>query len=64
MKPVTQNPARYLKLKGKGEIAVNSCADLLLLDKKSLELDTVIAKGRIMVKNGELIVKGTFNNNN
>mmetsp|Transcript_33265 Transcript_33265/g.74560 ORF Transcript_33265/g.74560 Transcript_33265/m.74560 type:complete len:220 (-) Transcript_33265:10-669(-) len=46
---LTKNPAKYLKLKGKGEIAVGSDADLLLLDKNTLKLKSVLAKGEVMM---------------
>lgn len=58
---ITSNPARNLKLNNKGSIQVGKDADLLLLDK-DLEIDTVIARGQIMIKNKEVIVKGTFEN--
>ncbi|MGD6792656.1 beta-aspartyl-peptidase [Metabacillus indicus] len=57
---ITSNPARILKLKKKGEIREQHDADLVLLKKESLAIDTVIAKGRIMVEEGVPLVKGTF----
>ena len=57
---VTSNPARILKLRGKGGLAAGADADLTLLDPKSLEVRGVIAKGRWMMRDGELTVKGTF----
>lgn len=57
---VTSNPARNLKLKQKGEIAVGRDADLLLLNRDDLSIDSVIARGRFMVKDGIIRVKGTF----
>ena len=49
---ITRNPAIFLKLKGKGTIEVGSDADILLLDKNTLKLKSVIAKGRVvMTKN-------------
>ncbi len=62
LKPVTLNPARYLKLEGKGSISEAMDADLLLLDKNDLSLDTVIAKGKIMIREEEVLVKGRFEN--
>lgn len=57
---ITCNPSKALKLyPRKGIIAENSDADIVLLDKK-LEIDTVIAKGKIMVKHGYAVVKGFF----
>ncbi|EKX41719.1 hypothetical protein GUITHDRAFT_74499 [Guillardia theta CCMP2712] len=46
---VTKNPAKFLKLKGKGEISVGSDADVLLLDKNTLKLKSVLAKGEVMM---------------
>lgn len=60
LKPVTVNPAQLLKLERKGVIAEDADADLVLVDAQSLEIDTVIAMGKIMVLNGEVLVKGTF----
>lgn len=57
---VTSNTATALQLTNKGHIAVNSDADLLLLNKEDLQIVDVFAKGKQLVKNGEVIVKGTF----
>jgi len=46
---ITSNPANYLKLKGKGKLEVGSDADILLLDKNTLKLKSVLAKGRIVM---------------
>ncbi len=56
---ITSNPAAVLKLKQKGRIEAGCDADLVLLDD-SLEIDTVIAMGKVMVENKLPIVKGTF----
>ena len=58
--PVTANPARLLKLANKGRIAEQADADLILADEKTLELETVMAKGVLMISQGEILVKGTF----
>lgn len=60
LQTVTSNPARMLKLDHKGQLAVNKDADILLLDKETLDIDTVIAKGEIMVDNGQAVRFGTF----
>ncbi|MGD7044730.1 beta-aspartyl-peptidase [Jeotgalibacillus proteolyticus] len=57
---ITENPAAILKLSQKGQIKEGKAADLVLLDKDTLEIDTVISLGQVMVKNGEAVVKGTF----
>lgn len=58
--PVTKNPAAILKLKAKGQIAPGMDADLILADKETLKIDTVLAKGRVMVAGGQPVVRGTF----
>lgn len=63
IKTITSNPAAILKLKGKGRIAKQYDADLCLLDEATLDINTVIAKGRIMVRDKKVIVSGTFENN-
>lgn len=57
---ITSNVAELLKLKNKGNIETGKDADIVLVDKDSMEIDMVFAKGRIMVENGQVIVKGTF----
>ncbi|WP_238903465.1 beta-aspartyl-peptidase [Clostridium sp. YIM B02506] len=57
---VTSNVAHILKLENKGLIEKGKDADILLLDKDNLEIDTVIAKGKILMKNKEVLIKGTF----
>jgi beta-aspartyl-dipeptidase (metallo-type) len=57
---ITSNPAKILKLKQKGHVEVEKDADLVLLDQETLDVNTVFARGKLMVENGEAIVKGTF----
>lgn len=57
---VTSNPASVLRLTGKGRIEAGMDADLLLADQQTLEIDSVFAKGKQMMAQGELLVKGTF----
>jgi len=57
---VTSNPARRTGLfHRKGSLDPGKDADLLILTP-DLEIDTVMARGRIMIQNGRHIVKGTF----
>jgi beta-aspartyl-dipeptidase (metallo-type) len=60
MKVITKNPAKVLTLKNKGTIKQGKDADLVLVKENTLDIDMVIAKGKIMVKDGEAVVKGTF----
>jgi beta-aspartyl-dipeptidase (metallo-type) len=57
---ITANPAQSLRLRGKGQLAAGADADIVLLDAASLEIRSVIAKGRWLMKNRELQAKGTF----
>lgn len=60
LRVITTNPAAILKLKGKGSLAKGYDADLVLLDESTLNIDTVVAKGRTMILNKEIKVYGTF----
>lgn len=60
LKVVTSNVADNLKLRSKGRIQAEKDADLLLVDKESLEIKDVFAKGKAMMANGKILVKGTF----
>ena len=60
LKGVTSNPAKVLKLTKKGHLAPGFDGDICLFHKDSLELDTVLAKGRVMVSGGQPVVFGTF----
>ena len=56
---VTANVAKALQLPGKGFVKAGGSADLNLFDE-DLNLVHVFAKGRQMMREGEIIVKGTF----
>jgi beta-aspartyl-dipeptidase (metallo-type) len=60
LKVITQNPASILKLRSKGMLQEGLDADIVLLDNESLDIDTVIALGQVMVQNGKAVIKGTF----
>ncbi|MDN3018899.1 beta-aspartyl-peptidase [Paenibacillus sp. BSR1-1] len=57
---ITSNPAQVLKLPHKGSIQKGKDADFVMLDKETLNIQTVIARGQIMVERGVPVVKGTF----
>ena len=56
----TSNVAQALELlPRKGRVAPGADADLLLIGP-DMELDTVMAGGKLMMENGALLVKGTY----
>ncbi|RBP88760.1 beta-aspartyl-dipeptidase (metallo-type) [Cytobacillus firmus] len=57
---ITENPASILKLYQKGRIEEGKDADLVLLKKETLAIETVFSLGRKMVEDGKAVVKGTF----
>ena len=59
IKAITANPARVLCLDTKGQIEEGYDADLCIMTE-DLNIQTVIAKGQVMVKDGEPVVKGMF----
>lgn len=59
LRAVTCNPAKILRLPRKGRIQPGWDADLVIMTPE-LTIDTVLAKGRIMVQSGETVVFGTF----
>ncbi len=59
LKLITSNPADNLGLKNKGRLLVGADADLCCLNQ-NFELTDVFAKGQQMMKDGDVIVKGNF----
>ncbi|MHA6250757.1 beta-aspartyl-peptidase [Oceanobacillus sp. CAU 1775] len=57
---VTKNTATALHLKNKGLLKETYDADVLILDRETLELKHLFAKGKQMVENGVTVVKGNF----
>jgi beta-aspartyl-dipeptidase (metallo-type) len=57
---VTSNTARVLKLDGKGSLAAGKDADVLVLRQGSLDLKGVIACGRRLMIDGEVVVTERF----
>jgi len=60
IKVITSNIADNLKLLNKGKIEQGRDGDLVILDKESLDIVYVLAKGREMVSGGIVIAKGVF----
>ncbi|MCG8632677.1 MAG: beta-aspartyl-peptidase [Desulfobacterales bacterium] len=59
--PLTQTPAKAYGLAGKkGELTPGAHADILILDKETLEIRDVLAKGRVMMADRILEQKGYF----
>ena len=56
---VTSNVARHLELPGKGEVRVGADADLCFFNQ-DLDLTHVVAKGKFLMRDSEIVVKGTF----
>jgi len=59
LQPVTSNVADILKLQGKGRVAPGKDADLLLVDK-DFRIVHLCARGKMMVKDGKMLRKGTY----
>jgi beta-aspartyl-dipeptidase (metallo-type) len=57
--PVTKNVAHYFRLRNKGAVSVGKDADLLLVEP-DLTLRSVYAHGHLMVRDGELLVRGVY----
>lgn len=57
---VTSNTARVLKLAGKGRLEEGCDADVVVLERRGLEIREVIARGRRMVRQSEPAVKEKF----
>jgi beta-aspartyl-dipeptidase (metallo-type) len=60
LKVVTSNPAKRTGLfDSKGSLAAGKDADLLILNR-DLGIETVLAKGRVLVDRGKALIKGAF----
>lgn len=54
------NIAKHLKLAKKGEIRVEKDADIIALDKDTLKIKHVIARGKTLMEDEEVLKFGTF----
>jgi beta-aspartyl-dipeptidase (metallo-type) len=60
LKMVTSNPAKRTGIfQSKGSIEEGKDADLLILSN-DLKIESVMAKGQMMIHQGEVLIKGTF----
>ena len=57
---VTSNPATIYALTGKGFLMEGADGDAVLVNSSNMEIDTVIAKGQILRKDGINLKKGMF----
>jgi beta-aspartyl-dipeptidase (metallo-type) len=57
---VSTNVADHLRLRNKGRVAPGRDADLVVLEKGSLRVVYVVARGRVFVEGGRLIRRGAF----
>ena len=57
--PCTSHVADLFRLRGKGRLIPGADADVLVLDER-LHPHHVIAKGRFLVRDGEVVVRGPF----
>ena len=57
---ITSNVAEFLKLDNKGKIEAGRDADFVIVNKNNLDIDIVIAKGKVVVKDGKASIKPTF----
>ena len=60
IKVITSNVAEFLKLDNKGKIEAGRDADFVIVSKENLDIDMVIAKGKVVVEGGKAIIKPTF----
>lgn len=59
LKTVTSNVSRILKLRNKGNIRVGADADIVLIER-DFTITEVISRGRVMLSDKKLLVKGTY----
>lgn len=59
IKVITANTANNLMLYNKGKIEIEKDADIVILDSE-LNINDVIVKGKVAMRNKKLLMKGTF----
>ena len=59
LKLVTSNPAKRVGLQAKGKLEPGKDADLLITSP-DFDVESVMARGQIMIHEGQVLVKGTF----
>lgn len=60
LQAITSNPARILKLRGKGRLEAGAHADIVLLEPGTLQIRGVLARGAWLMKDGTPQKQGTF----
>lgn len=60
LRVITSNVADVLRLNNKGRIEEGKDADIVLVDKETFEVRTVISRGEILMKDGKVLKYGTF----
>lgn len=57
---ITSNVAEHLSLINKGKIEKGKDADIVIVNKETLDITDLFAKGKPMIKDSKLLAKGTF----
>jgi beta-aspartyl-dipeptidase (metallo-type) len=57
---VTENPSRVLELRSKGRLEEGKDGDVVVMRRGSLDIVYVIARGKVMVEDGRLVVEERF----
>jgi len=60
---ITASPSDVLGLGNKGRLAADKDADIVLININNLQIDSVFAKGKLLVKSGKAVMFGTFESN-
>ncbi|SFH67377.1 beta-aspartyl-dipeptidase (metallo-type) [Tindallia magadiensis] len=60
LQTITSTPAKIMNWQDKGVLQVGGKADAVLFNVDEQRIETVIAKGEIMIQNQKVVVKGVF----